>query len=48
VDGAGEVTANYSSCFSERIISVEAVDRVESYGMDFDEDFSWTGSWNIY
>ena len=47
MDGAGEVTADDSSCLPERIVGVKAVDWVEGYGVDFDEDFSWTGSWDV-
>lgn len=47
MDGAGEVAAYDSSCFPERIVGVKAVDWVESYGADFDEDFSWAWSWDV-
>lgn len=44
MNGAGKIAADDSSSLSERIGSVEAVDRVESDGVDFDEDFSRGGS----
>ena len=44
MNGAGEVAAYDSSGLSERVVGVEAIDWVESYGVDFDEDFSWAGS----
>lgn len=48
VNGASEVATHDSSCFSERIVGVKAVDWVESYGVDFDEDFSWAGTWDVH
>jgi hypothetical protein len=47
LNGAGKVTAYDSPCSSERIVSVEAIDRVESNGVDFDENFSWSGSRDV-
>lgn len=46
MNGAGEVAAYDSSSLSERVVGVEAVDRVECYGVEFDEDFSW--AWSRY
>ena len=47
VDGAGKVTAYDSSCFAERVVGVETVDRVEGNVVDLDKDFSWAGSWDV-
>lgn len=47
MDGAGEVAADDSSCSPERIISVQAVDRIESYGVDLHEDFSRSRCWDV-
>lgn len=44
MNGAGKIAAHDSSSFPEGIGSVEAVDRVESNGVDFDEGFSRDGS----
>lgn len=40
MDSAGEIASHDSSSLSEGVVSVKAVDWVESNSVDFDEDFS--------